>query len=179
MSENKRRAPSTLAGASREFWDIDRELFESPLSRLITGIVTHFDPPELPDTTSNHNTQSPTSIELIGYSKYPPYNIFKEDDRVVVEIAVAGFKRSELAVTLTTNPDGREEVLVVGKKEACDKPLSRVYQHQGLAAREFKQRFSLGTYEVVDGVTHEDGILRIVTKQKRVEEPAVKVLTIK
>ena len=153
------------------------EMFIDSFSNLLsTFFVDKF--PDTQISPSNAALLAP-SVTLLSNSKYPPYNIFKEDDRMVVEIAVAGFKRSELAVTLTTNPDGREEVLVVGKKEACDKPLSRVYQHQGLAAREFKQRFSLGTYEVVDGVTHEDGILRITTKQKQVEEPAVKVLTIK
>ena len=177
MSENKRRTHSALSTASRDFWEIENGLV-SPFTQL----VSHFLSDKLPETGSNHNIQQSAlhaPFVLLGDSKYPPYNIFKENDRVVVEIAVAGFKRSELTVTLTTNPDGQEEVTVIGKKEVSNKPLTRVYQHQGLAAREFKQRFSLGAYELVDGITHEDGILRIHAKRKQVEEPASRVLEIK
>jgi molecular chaperone IbpA len=92
-------------------------------------------------------------------STFPPYNIEKlgEDD-YQISIAVAGFSRDELDITLT---DG---MLIVSGSSADDDDDSR-FIHRGIAKRSFERRFQLAeTIEVVDA-SFDHGMLKVNLKR--------------
>jgi|14_taG_2_1085336.scaffolds.fasta_scaffold00817_3 molecular chaperone IbpA len=97
-------------------------------------------------------------------SNYPPYNIVKKDDEVyVVEIAVAGFKQSEIDITLE---DG--VLKVVGEKETED--TTDTFIHKGIGARDFIRSFTLSDTIVVQSADLTSGILSITLENVIPEE---------
>lgn len=106
-------------------------------------------------------------------SLYPPHNILKDNDnRIVLEIAVAGFNHEELEVLLDKNA-----LVVTGEKKKCtDSSVS--YLHKGIGNRSFRKSFVLERYLVVDDITLNDGILKIVLERVVPEEEQPKILEI-
>ena len=102
---------------------------------------------------------------LIGFENYinrhtttyPPYNLFKEDDRYVLEIAVSGWTKSELDVQLTGTT-----LTVSGNKSTPD---NREYLHRGLAHRSWTRTWTLEPDITVKDVELENGILWIELTQ--------------
>ena len=96
-------------------------------------------------------------------TNYPPYNVLKHsEDEYEVQIAVAGFSRDEIEVTLENN-----QLQIKGTKiEEVDAPE---YLHRGLAARNFERSFTLGQYLEVDRVELRDGLL-IVKLERNIPE---------
>ena len=75
-----------------------------------------------------------------GSDGYPPYNIERlapaeTPELLRITLAVAGFKRAEIEITLEDNQ------LVIRGKQDDDK--SRQYLHRGIAARQFTRTFVL------------------------------------
>lgn len=102
-------------------------------------------------------------------SGYPPYNIYKKKDHYVLELAVAGFGKEDLTITvkeLTLTVEGELEV-------SEQEPI-----HKGIATRDFKQSFVLAEYVVVKGAELKDGLLRITLEQELPEEKKPKVIQI-
>jgi len=102
-------------------------------------------------------------------SGYPPYNIFKYKDNYVLEIAVAGFGKEDITITV------KELQLTV---EGVKLPSVDEYVHKGIANRDFKQDFVLAEYVVVKGAEMKDGLLRIALEQELPEEKKPKVIEI-
>jgi molecular chaperone IbpA len=102
-------------------------------------------------------------------SGYPPYNILKNDDSYVLEIAVAGFAKEDITITVK-----ELQLTVEGRLEASEEEA--VYK--GIATRDFKQNFVLAEYVVVKGAELKDGLLRIALEQELPEELQPKVITI-
>lgn len=117
-------------------------------------------------------------IETINSdSNYPPYNIIKHDaENWSIELAVAGFKRSELDVELA------EGVLTVSAKahenisETADKVEvlvgNKEYVHRGIAKRAFVRKWTLADDVVVRDASLVDGVLaikleRIIPEEKK------------
>lgn len=87
-------------------------------------------------------------------SSYPPYNIVKiDDDKVVMEFAVAGFKKDDISITTEKNVLS----IKVDKPESDDKK----YLYKGIAARKFSRSFALPEFYEVASAGFEDGILYI------------------
>ena len=86
--------------------------------------------------------------------KYPPYNIKKVDeDRYVIEMAVAGFGKSEIDIEL------QEGLLSIrGKIDATD---NTEYLYKGIAERGFKREFTLADNVEVKSSTLVNGMLKI------------------
>jgi len=91
---------------------------------------------------------------------YPPYNIERTaDNEYRIEIAVAGFKPSELEIEV------KEGVLTVnGRKAAAEG--ERRFVHRGLAERNFERRFQLAEHVVVTDAQLADGLLAISLKRE-------------
>ena len=84
---------------------------------------------------------------------YPPYNIQRTgDDIYTLEMAVAGFKKSDISVSIENNV-----LKVTGeqKKNEAD------YIHKGMATRNFLRTFSLARHMEVDQAKMEDGLLKV------------------
>jgi len=90
---------------------------------------------------------------------YPPYNIERlprceeEPERLRITLAVAGFTRDQLEVTL------EESQLVIRGRQADDK--TRHYLHRGIAARQFQRSFLLADGMEVLGADLTNGLLSI------------------
>lgn len=103
---------------------------------------------------------------------YPPYNVVKiNDEKIVMEFAVAGFKKDEITVTTEKNILS----IVAEKPESDDKN----YLHKGIAARKFSRSFNLPEYFEVESAGHEDGILYIDLIKNVPEEKKPKSIKIK
>lgn len=96
-----------------------------------------------------------------GSDGYPPYNV---EDAIVgdgetqkrvlrITLAVAGFARDELSVTL------EEAQLVIRGRQRDDE--GRVYLHRGIAARQFQRSFLLADGIEVLGAKLDNGLLAI------------------
>jgi molecular chaperone IbpA len=103
---------------------------------------------------------------------YPPYNVVRiNDDKIVMEFAVAGFKKDEISITTEKN------VLSI-KAERPDAD-DKKYLHKGIAARKFTRSFSLPEYYEVDSAGFEDGILYVHLVRNIPEEKKPKSIKIR
>jgi HSP20 family molecular chaperone IbpA len=88
---------------------------------------------------------------------YPPYNIERlpraegEAERLRITLAVAGFSRDELEVTVEENQ------LVIKGRQREDQDKS--YLHRGIAARQFARTFVLADGMNVTAARLENGLL--------------------
>ena len=94
---------------------------------------------------------------------YPPYNIEDAgEDRLRIVLAVAGFSRDELNVTVEDN-----QLVIRGKQnESAD----RTFLHRGIAARQFQRAFVLAEGIEVTGAELENGLLAIDLARPRIEK---------
>jgi HSP20 family molecular chaperone IbpA len=90
---------------------------------------------------------------------YPPYNIERiardaqKPERLRITLAVAGFTREQLEVTI------EESQLVIRGRQQDDKP--RQFLHRGIAARQFQRTFVLAEGMEVLGADLKNGLLEI------------------
>jgi HSP20 family molecular chaperone IbpA len=93
---------------------------------------------------------------------YPPYNIEESsDDRLRITLAVAGFDRSELSVTVEDN-----QLVIRGRQtESTDK----TFLHRGIAARQFQRAFVLAEGIDVKSAELENGLLSIELARPKAE----------
>lgn len=102
-----------------------------------------------------------------GGDGYPPYNVERipavngEGETLRITLAVAGFKRDELEVTIA------DSQLLVRGKQADDK--SRNYLYRGIAARQFTRTFVLAEGIEVKSADLSDGLLAIDLKRHEPE----------
>ena len=86
-------------------------------------------------------------------STYPPYNIKENDDKGVIEFAVAGFAEKDLKVEVKENT-----LSIYGCKE---KELQEDLMHKGISDRSFTKRFQLHKHIIVDNAELKDGLLKV------------------
>jgi HSP20 family molecular chaperone IbpA len=90
---------------------------------------------------------------------YPPYNIERlirtqtEPDRLRITLAVAGFTRDQLEISV------EEQQLVIRGRQQDDK--ERHYLHRGIAARQFQRTFLLADGMQVLGADLSNGLLSV------------------
>jgi HSP20 family molecular chaperone IbpA len=90
---------------------------------------------------------------------YPPYNIERvaagdgEPERLRITLAVAGFTREQLDVSV------EEKQLLIRGRQQEDK--ARQYLHRGIAARQFQRTFVLADGMEVLGAELKNGLLSI------------------
>ncbi|CAB4129582.1 IbpA Molecular chaperone (small heat shock protein) [uncultured Caudovirales phage] len=104
---------------------------------------------------------------------YPPYDIVdRKDDTTVVSIAVAGFTKKEIEITVDEGM-----LKVEGKKKTKKEEGAVVYQ--GIAGRDFTLTFALAEYYEVQSAELADGMLTITLFKNVPEEKKPKVIDIK
>lgn len=109
------------------------------------------------------------SIQVV--SKYPPYNIKKVgEDRYVIEMAVAGFGKSDLDIELQ---DGK---LRINGSIASDTDAE--YLYKGIAERGFTREFSLADNVEVQSSSLINGLLKICLEAIVPEEKKPKKINI-
>jgi molecular chaperone IbpA len=101
-------------------------------------------------------------------TNYPPYNVIKVDeDNFVVELAVAGFGKTDI--------DGKLTV----KGELNTEDSDSKFIHRGIAARKFTREWALGEYMEVKAAELKDGMLKIDIVRILPEEKKPKTIKIK
>ena len=114
------------------------------LSRALIGFDQMFDQMERRYANSVNNN-------------YPPHNILKTgDNQYEIQIAVTGFVKEEIAVTVESN------VLTVrGESQLSNENTEIVYLHRGLATRDFVKEFPLAEHIEVVGAETKNGMLSV------------------
>lgn len=103
---------------------------------------------------------------------FPPVNVIKTDDyNFIIELAVAGYKKSEIEIIAEKN-----SLKVSGKKEGDDE---RTYLSKGIAGRKFSRQFVLSDTIVVKNADLEDGILTVKLENIVPEEQKPRKIAIK
>jgi HSP20 family molecular chaperone IbpA len=111
-----------------------------------------------------------------GADGYPPYNIERlardadYPERLRITLAVAGFTREQLDVSVEENQ------LVIRGRQQDDK--SRHYLHRGIAARQFQRTFVLADGMDVLGADLKNGLLSIDLARPEPER-VIKTIAIK
>jgi len=111
-----------------------------------------------------------------GADGYPPYNIERlardvdYPERLRITLAVAGFTRDQLDVSIEENQ------LVIRGRQQDDK--ARQYLHRGIAARQFQRTFVLADGMDVLGADLKNGLLSIDLARPEPER-VVKTIAIK
>lgn len=106
--------------------------------------------------------------------KYPPYNIIRDGKIYIIEIATAGFDKSELEVyikddILVIKGDHKDDRWIIEKdygekpttSETFEKWVADKFVHRGLAKRSFKREFSIANSIEVTGIEYKNGILSV------------------
>ena len=116
-------------------------------------------------------------VELAGRVEpgdaYPPYNIEKLGDGAYrIQMAVAGFGRHELDITVQENM-----LIVTGQAVPEADAKERLFLHRGIAARAFQRSFVLADGVEVAGAGLDHGLLNIDLR-RQVPETIVQTIKI-
>jgi molecular chaperone IbpA len=106
-------------------------------------------------------------------TNYPPHNILKlSDNEYAIQVAVTGFDRAEISVTVEDNV-----LMVKGESVTPDHPAT-AYLHRGLATRDFVKEFPLAEHIEVTGAESKNGMLTIKLVRNIPESAKPKVIDI-
>jgi len=92
-------------------------------------------------------------------TSYPPYNILKSDNDYTISLAIAGFSKDEIDVSLQEN-----ELVIKGVAKDQDDKIE--FLHRGIAGRNFERKFRLADTIKVSDASYEDGLLNIYLERE-------------
>jgi molecular chaperone IbpA len=108
-----------------------------------------------------------------GNNNYPPYNIVKHNDnKFVIELAVAGFREGDINVTVEKN------TLTIEGEQSVDLDTTVEYLHRGISARNFTRTYTLADHVEVSEAVVSNGILSITLERQLPEELQPKKIAI-
>ena len=91
------------------------------------------------------------------HTNYPPYDIMKTDEHsYVIELAVAGFSKKDISVTVENGV-----LTVESDREGNAESSGEEIIHRGISKRYFKKSFSISDDVEIRGAELKDGLLRI------------------
>ena len=109
------------------------------------------------------------------HTNYPPYNILKTDEHsYVIELAVAGFSKKDIKVTVENGV-----LTVESDREGNAESSGQEIIHRGISKRYFKKSFSIADDVEIRGAELEDGLLRISMEKIIPESRKRKEISIK
>lgn len=114
-----------------------------------------------------------------GYNRtttnYPPHNLAKiGDDKAEIEMAVAGFKPSEIEVSVEGN-----RLIVRAETSEESREDEKTYTYRGISKRSFSKSFYLPEHWEVSEARFEDGLLIVALEHNIPEEELPKRIEIK
>ena len=102
---------------------------------------------------------------------FPHYNIKKAGkDKYILEMAVAGYKKSDIEVEVQVGILSIEGEGPEGKED---------FVHKGIATRSFKRQLQLSEYVECTGARLEDGMLKVELNYNPPEDKKPKKITVK
>ena len=108
-------------------------------------------------------------ISKLSSDSYPPYNIEQiSENSLRITVAVAGFKRNELDVSLEGN-----QLQIKGFRPEDDS--DKIFIHRGIATRQFQRNFILAEGIEVEEASMDNGLLFIDLSQPINNEESKKI----
>ena len=102
---------------------------------------------------------------------FPHYNIKKAgEDKYILEMAVAGYKKSDINVQVQ---DGVLSIEGISSEDKED------FVHKGIAKRAFKKQLQLSEYVECKGAKLEDGMLKVELNYNPPENKKPKKISVK
>ena len=102
---------------------------------------------------------------------FPHYNIKKAgEDKYILEMAVAGYKKSDIDVQVQ---DGVLSIEGISSEDKED------FVHKGIAKRAFKKQLQLSEYVECKGAKLEDGMLKVELNYNPPEDKKPKKISVK
>lgn len=109
------------------------------------------------------------------HTNYPPYDILKTDEHsYVIELAVAGFSKKDIKVTVENGV-----LTVESDREGNAESSGQEIIHRGISKRYFKKSFSISDDVEIRGAELKDGLLRISMEKIIPESRKRKEISIK
>jgi molecular chaperone IbpA len=106
---------------------------------------------------------------------YPPYNIRKVNDtQYVIEMAVAGFAKSDIEVTMEGN-----KLIIKGMTEDTPQEDAQTYIFKGIANRNFTRTFTLADKVEIHDAELTNGMLKVWLNNMIKMQDTVKRIQIK
>ena len=117
---------------------------------------------------------SDMSKEVAKKVTYPPYNIKQvKENKYVIEMAVAGFAKTDIEVTL----EGNKLVIKGAVVDSSDDANSYIYK--GIANRNFNRAFTLADKVEIKDAEIANGMLKVWLENMVKAQDAVKKITVK
>ena len=114
-------------------------------------------------------------FDAISVPNFPPYNIVKTgDNKYDVELALAGFNKKDIDVTVE---DGILTIKSIVKDSKEDKEEGVI--HKGIAKRYFSKSFTIADDVEVKGAELKDGLLKVSLERIIPESRKAKTISIK
>jgi len=108
---------------------------------------------------------------------YPPYNLKKVDEnKYVIEVAVAGFAKSDIEITL------EDDKLIIRGESKSDSEKSEskdVELYKGIANRAFERSFALSENIEVKDAQYLNGMLKVILERIIPEHKKPKKIAVK
>jgi len=124
----------------------------------------------------NREMERLSNVQLASRQvSYPPYDLVKiDDDSFKLSLAVAGFSKDTLSVTVDNST-----LIIKGDNNLDSEEDNSEVLHKGIASRKFTRTFALGEYMEITGAEIKDGMLhidieRIVPEDKKPKEISIK-----
>ena len=109
------------------------------------------------------------------HTNYPPYDILKTDEHsYVIELAVAGFSKKDIEVTVENGV-----LTVESNRQGNSESNGQEIIHRGISKRYFKKSFSISDDVEIRGAELKDGLLRISMEKIIPESRKRKEISIK
>jgi len=93
-------------------------------------------------------------------NNYPPYNLERKGDIYTITLAVAGFERDEIDVSID-----QDQLIITGEKKVTESNEDVEYLHRGLAYRSFERTFALSEHMVVKSADLKNGLLTVTIER--------------
>jgi len=107
-------------------------------------------------------------------NNYPPYNVAKlQENLYEIEMAVTGFEKDEIKVTVEQN-----ELSIIGERDKSKPDVTVEFLHRGLALRDFERKFTLAEHMKIVSAHIKNGILQIRIERIVPEEMKPRVIDI-
>ena len=93
-------------------------------------------------------------------NNYPPYNLERKGDIYTITLAVAGFSRDDIDVSID-----QDQLIITGDKKPVETSEEIEYLHRGLAYRRFERSFALSEHMEVKSADLKNGLLTVVIER--------------
>jgi len=121
------------------------------------------------DTINTLRKATEQATKAVGY---PPYNIKQvKDNKYVIEMAVAGFAKSDIELTM----DGNKLTIKGATKDSDDE----TFLYQGIANRAFERTFTLNDKVEIKDAQMVNGMLKVWLENIIKTQDAIKKIAIK